>query len=185
MKRGDFWTCRSIRAAPCVRMVDLQLASDVGVARSEGPGLRCRHPGLSGRFDLAGSPAPDKLAWTSPYGDLMREIGAFEGEEQTRPAARCGGARRGDCHHPTRQGGGPTGARTADRQPSRCPCRTGTHSGAGRKSQTGPLRLDRVEVVSRRRTSVSLVLDSSATLAWIYGDETTAAISSGVRPGRQ
>jgi predicted nucleic acid-binding protein len=33
-----------------------------------------------------------------------------------------------------------------------------------------------MEALSRRRTVVSVVLDSSATLAWIFGDETTAAI---------
>ena len=38
------------------------------------------------------------------------------------------------------------------------------------------LQLVRVEIVSGRRTAVSLVLDSSATLAWIYGDETTDPI---------
>ena len=34
----------------------------------------------------------------------------------------------------------------------------------------------RMEGLPRRRPHVSLILDSSATLAWIYGDETTAAI---------
>jgi predicted nucleic acid-binding protein len=33
-----------------------------------------------------------------------------------------------------------------------------------------------MEELSRRRAVVSLVLDSSATLAWIFGDETTKAI---------
>src|ERR1017187_1341997 len=33
-----------------------------------------------------------------------------------------------------------------------------------------------MESLPRRRSPVSLILDSSATLAWIYGDETTAAI---------
>jgi predicted nucleic acid-binding protein len=33
-----------------------------------------------------------------------------------------------------------------------------------------------MEGFPRRRPPVSLILDSSATLAWIYGDETTAAI---------
>ena len=33
-----------------------------------------------------------------------------------------------------------------------------------------------MERLPRRRSPVSLILDSSATLAWIYGDETTAAI---------
>jgi predicted nucleic acid-binding protein len=33
-----------------------------------------------------------------------------------------------------------------------------------------------MEKLSRRRPAVSLVLDSSVTLAWIYGDETTHAV---------
>jgi predicted nucleic acid-binding protein len=33
-----------------------------------------------------------------------------------------------------------------------------------------------MEIVSRRRQAMSLVLDSSIALAWIYGDETTDAI---------
>src|SRR5205823_11735224 len=34
----------------------------------------------------------------------------------------------------------------------------------------------RVEVLPRRRPAVSLVLDSSLALAWIYGEETTDAV---------
>jgi prevent-host-death family protein len=43
-------------------------------------------------------------------------------------------------------------------------------------AQVRPLRLVRVEILPGRRPRVSLVLDSSATLAWIYSEETTEPI---------
>ena len=43
-------------------------------------------------------------------------------------------------------------------------------------AQAWPLRLGRVEIVPGSRSPMSLVLDSSATLAWIYSDETTERI---------
>ena len=45
-----------------------------------------------------------------------------------------------------------------------------------RAAQAWPLRLVRLEILPGRGSSVSLVLDSSATLAWIYSDETTEPI---------
>ena len=36
--------------------------------------------------------------------------------------------------------------------------------------------MDRVEILPGRRAAVSLVLDSSATLAWIYAEETTEPV---------
>src|SRR6266436_1183943 len=44
------------------------------------------------------------------------------------------------------------------------------------QSKLGHFDLARMESLPGRRPSMSLVLDSSATLAWIYSDETTDAI---------
>src|SRR5208282_2088367 len=78
--------------------------------------------------------------------------------------------------HPARAAGRASCARAAQGQPrgsARCPS---SHSRARGSGRARPLRLDRVEGLPRRRPLVSLVLDSSATLAWIFGDETTEAI---------
>jgi hypothetical protein len=40
------------------------------------------------------------------------------------------------------------------------------------KAQAWPFRLVRVEILPGGSSSVSLVLDSSTTLAWIYSDKT-------------
>ena len=61
-------------------------------------------------------------------------------------------------------------------QPRASPRRHPTNSRARRAAQVQPLRLVRVEILPGRWPRVSLVLDSSATLAWIYSEETTEPI---------
>lgn len=46
------------------------------------------------------------------------------------------------------------------------------------RSKVRSIRLGRVEGLPRRGSPVSLVLDSSTTLAWIFGDETTESIAA-------
>src|SRR5215472_18893436 len=97
----------------------------------------------------------------------------LRGKEQARPAARPGRARGGDHHYAPRQGGGTARAADTGVQPRRGPCREQAHSRARREAKARSLRVEVVEILPGRRPAVSLVLDSSAALAWIYSDETT------------
>ena len=46
------------------------------------------------------------------------------------------------------------------------------------RMRSGPFDWDEWKTLRRRRPAVRVVLDSSATLAWIFGDETTEAITA-------
>ena len=54
--------------------------------------------------------------------------------------------------------------------------RNSAHPRARRSGEAWPVRLGGMEGLPRRRPAVSLVLDSSAALAWIYDDEATDPI---------
>ena len=107
----------------------------------------------------------------------MREIGAFEAKNKfSRLLDWVERGRRDHCHAP-RQGGRASCSRKAWLQPCRSPCRLAPNPRTRRAIEARRLRLVGMESLPRRRPPVSfLILDSSATLAWIYGDEITEAM---------
>src|ERR1019366_7388979 len=97
-------------------------------------------------------------------------------EEPARHPARLGRARRGGRHYPPRQGRRQAGAGQARRRSREGSRRAAADSRAGKTAQ-GQHHARGHQGLARRRPAVSLVLDSSATLAWIYQDE----VSDGTR----
>src|ERR1022692_406466 len=96
----------------------------------------------------------------------------LRGQEHVGHFARPRGARRGDRHHPARQGGGPPCAKLRWNRPRAGSRRLIADSRPGEETETRSVRLAGPESRPGRRPAMSLVLDSSATLAWVYATET-------------
>src|ERR1019366_4359059 len=101
--------------------------------------------------------------------------GRLRGEEQIRPPAPPGRARRGDRHHTARQGRGETRAGSTRLRPRKGPPGRRRHP---RSQQGRHARRPEDQGPDQRRPAVSFVVDSSVALSWCFEDERTPATTA-------
>src|SRR5579884_1969334 len=126
---------------------------------------------------IARNRSPRKLAQAGlTWEERSEGSRGLRGQKLARPIARSCRAGRGDRHHPARQGGRAPRAAAAGIRPGGGAGGRPAPPRARRAAAARAVRLVRMEKLAGRRAPVSLVLDSSVTLAWICADEITEEI---------